>query len=219
MDGVHDLGGKQGFGPIEVDEPEEAFHSDWEARMWAIVRSTGAPDWTLDWWRHVRELIDPVDYLTRPYFDAWGQTQLAAFVNSGVFTLEEAITGRAAAPADHAKPEVLSRTDVLARSGSLATRYDRPVDTPPAYRVGERVRAVAHRAPHHSRLPAYASGRPCRIHAHHGAHVFADASAQGRKEAQHLYTVVFEARDLWPEAGERADRVFVDLWESYLEPA
>ena len=78
MDGIHDLGGRQGFGPIDVNEPEAAFHHPWEGRAWAIVRGCRHPDWTIDWWRHVRELIDPVDYLTRPYFDSWAQTQLAA---------------------------------------------------------------------------------------------------------------------------------------------
>ncbi len=71
MDGPHDLGGKQGYGPIEVNEPDVAFHHDWEGRMWGLARSAGAPGVTIDWWRHVRELIDPVDYLSRPYFDSW----------------------------------------------------------------------------------------------------------------------------------------------------
>ncbi|MHA1190519.1 MAG: SH3-like domain-containing protein, partial [Alphaproteobacteria bacterium] len=67
MDAIHDLGGKQGFGPIDTAEPDEPFHHGWEARMWAIARTSHAPDWTLDWWRHSRERIMPEDYLTRPY--------------------------------------------------------------------------------------------------------------------------------------------------------
>jgi nitrile hydratase subunit beta len=35
MDGIHDLGGRQGFGPVDVDEPEEVFHEAWEGRVWA----------------------------------------------------------------------------------------------------------------------------------------------------------------------------------------
>ena len=57
------------------------------------------------------------------------------------------------------------------------------------------------------------------IHAHHGGHVFADASARGEERGEHLYTVSFASPDLWPEAKGSSDRVFVDLWESYLEPA
>ena len=61
--------------------------------MWAIENLTAAPDWTIDWWRHVRELIEPVDYLTRRYFDQWMQTQTAALIDSGILTLEEVISG------------------------------------------------------------------------------------------------------------------------------
>ncbi|MFQ5624219.1 MAG: hypothetical protein ACE5FS_12595, partial [Paracoccaceae bacterium] len=89
MDGIHDLGGKQGFGAVKVSEPEEPFHYPWEGRMWAIARTCASPEWTIDWWRHVRERIDPVDYLTRPYFDQWCQTSMAAFVTSDIFTLDE----------------------------------------------------------------------------------------------------------------------------------
>jgi hypothetical protein len=49
--------------------------------------------------------------------------------------------------------------------------------------------------------------------------VLADASARGEKRGEHLYTIGFASADLWPEAKGRDDRVFVDLWESYLEPA
>jgi len=51
-----------------VREPQEPFHHAWEARMWAIARNARADDWTIDWWRHIRERIDPADYLTRPLF-------------------------------------------------------------------------------------------------------------------------------------------------------
>ena len=53
----------------------------------------------------------------------------------------------------------------------------------------------------------------------HGGHGFADAAARGEHRGEHLYTVSFASADLWPEAKASRDRVFVDLWESYLEPA
>lgn len=218
MDSVHDLGGKQGFGPIDVDEPEVPFHHDWEGRMWGIARSSGAPDWTIDWWRHVRELIDPVDYLSRPYFDTWAQTQAAAFINSGVLTLEEAVSGKSATQPSR-KAKVLNAAQAVEANGSSASRYDRDIDEAANYLVGNRVRTNALGKPHHTRLPAYARGKTGTVHAHHGAHVFPDLNARGEERAQHLYTIAFEAADLWPEAATRKDRIFLDLWESYLEPA
>ena len=218
MDGVHDLGGKQGFGPIDVNEVEVPFHADWEGRMWAINQCARSPDWTLDWWRHVRELIDPVDYLSRPYFDSWAQTHIAAFIDSGSFTLEEIIAGKSATAPVERQPS-LEADDILAAVEAQAYRYDREIEAQPAYQPGDRIQTRQLLSARHTRLPAYARGKPGVIHAHHGAHIFADASAQGIEEAQHIYSVVFEARDLWAEAENNNDRVFLDLWESYLEPA
>ena len=96
MDGVHDLGGRQGFGAIDVNEPEEQFHEEWEARVRAMITvMSRAPDWNLDWFRFCRELIDPVDYLSRPYFDQWLQSYAAMMVNSGLATVEELASGKA----------------------------------------------------------------------------------------------------------------------------
>ena len=73
MDGIHDLGGRQGFGKVDVDEKEEAFHSDWEARAYGIVRAMSKPsDWTLAKFRFTREQIagDRIavtDQVTRPF--------------------------------------------------------------------------------------------------------------------------------------------------------
>jgi nitrile hydratase len=213
MDGMHDLGGRQGFGPIDVDEPEEPFHHPWEGRAWAIVRACRAPGATIDWWRHVRELIDPLDYLSRPYFDSWAQTHAAVLIDAGLLTLEELRDGRSATAGEPREPEIRRATE------TRPILYDRAIDAAPRFAAGDAVRARPHGATGHTRLPAYVRGRPGRIHAHHGAHILPDASARGDERAEHIYSVVFEAADLWPEAAQarRRDRVFLDLWESYLE--
>lgn len=184
--------------------------------MWSIAMLTDAADWTIDWWRHVRELIDPADYLTRRYFDQWMQTQTAALIDSGVLTLEEVVAGdRVSARSLTGSP--LQRRDVVDAYASFAKDYSRKIDTPPIFTKGEQVRARLMGAFGHTRLPAYVRGRIGLIHAHHGAYILPDASARGDKRAEHLYSVVFQANVLWPEAGSRPDKVFLDLWESYLE--
>ena len=94
MDSIHDLGGKQGYGAIEVDEPEDPFHHSWEAREWGISRCARTPDITVDWWRHCRELIAPEDYLTRPYFDSWAQTDFSTYIEAGWLSLDEVDAGK-----------------------------------------------------------------------------------------------------------------------------
>ena len=74
MDGPHDLGGKDGFGAIDVEAPD--FREDWERRQWALSKNVPLPGGTIDWWRHVRETSIPADYLTRPYLDSWLETDM-----------------------------------------------------------------------------------------------------------------------------------------------
>jgi len=216
MDGIHDLGGREGFGAVEVDESDEQFHAPWEARVRGLVNAMSrAPDWNLDWFRHCRELIEPSDYLARPYFDQWVQTYCAMLVNSGCATIEELASGESTAPVE-GLPEPMS-ADAVKGTRLGAKRYDREIPEAPVYAVGDSVRARAHGVSGHTRLPAYVRGRTGRITSHHGAHVLPDANALGEKHYEHLYTVAFEASELWAEAQGRQERVYLNLWESYLE--
>ena len=71
----------------------------------------------------------------------------------------------------------------------------------------------------HTRLPRYARGRRGVIHAVHGAHVFPDTHAHGKGEQpQTLYSVRFDAREMFGEAAEANQAIYIDLWEPYLEP-
>jgi nitrile hydratase len=69
---INDVGGLQGFGPVEVDEPEEQFHFEWEARVFALVRtllrSMGV---TLDEFRDAIERMPPAEYLNSSYYERW----------------------------------------------------------------------------------------------------------------------------------------------------
>jgi len=218
MDGMHDIGGVQGFGPIAVGDDGPPFHHPWEARMMAISEAvTNDPGWTIDWWRHVRELITPYDYLTRPYFDQWMQVFAALLIDSGLATVGEVARGvpTQGAPVPRLGPPM--RPEQVVAASRHATDYRRPSDAAPAFRVGDEVTARASGAAGHTRLPRYARGRRGRIHAYRGVHLLPDAGARGVEQVEPLYTIVFDARALWPEAAGRRDRVFLDLWESYLE--
>lgn len=211
MSGIHDLGGKEGYGPIDVNEPEEPFHAEWEGRMWGISRMARHPSWTIDWWRHVRELIDKDDYLNRPYFDSWAQTHMAAFIDAGSFTLEEILNAQAPAPTGNS-------IDAIAQNREWVTDFSRPVETQPSFEIGQSVQTTKTVGAGHTRLPEYARGKTGVIHAYRNAHIFPDDSAKGHERPEHLYTVGFKTKELWG-SGEHDDQVFLDLWESYLAPA
>ncbi len=218
MDGIHDLGGKQGYGPVDVDDGGSPFHHDWEGREWGIAQCARTPGITIDWWRHCRELIVPEDYLARPYFDSWAQTDFATYIEAGWITLAEVDAGRSLDSAD-ARPEpppALTFEQVLDEDRAHAHRFDAETDTPPKFDVGQKVRTLAHGHAGHTRLPQYARNHVGIVHALHGAHVFPDLSAQGREIHQHCYSIEFSAAELWPEAKGSRDKVFLDLWEAYL---
>lgn len=210
MDTVHDLGGREGFGPVRWrdEDDNEAFHEDWEARAWAMVLcflSSSNASWNLDWVRHAIERIEPMDYLTRPYYDRLVQMMMAVSIDDGIASLDEFVAGQSLVPAkvETGKVEI----DGNKEGG----------ETPPAYAIGDPVRAKMSIDANHTRRPGYTRGRTGVIAAHHGEHPLADANAQGKPRNEHLYTVAFKAADLWPEAEGRRERVFVDLWENYLE--
>jgi len=217
MDGVHDLGGKQGFGPVDRAHENEPYHGEADARAYALCVSMRAErDYPIDWFRHVRENIDPVDYLTRPYFDQWLQTAIAMAIDTGDLSMVEIATG---------KPESLARTpapmspeDVRAMLVTPA-HFERAVADDPAFVPGDRVRTASQGHPGHTRLPAYARAASGRIVAHRGAHLMPDDGARGIHRPEHLYTVAFARGDLFPEAAGSPDRIHLDLWESYLAAA
>jgi nitrile hydratase beta subunit len=221
MDGIHDLGGKQGYGPIDVDEVDTPFHHDWEAREWGISRCARTPEITIDWWRHCRELIAPEDYLGRPYFDSWAQTDFSTYIEAGWMKVKDigafdAMAEALAAGADDDSPAALTLEQVLTEDRRHAYRFDAEIDAEPLFAAGQQVQAASHGHAGHTRLPQYARGRRGTIQACNGAYVFPDLSARGVEEHQYCYSVMFTADELWAEAEGSRDKVFLDLWESYL---
>lgn len=217
MDGIHDLGGKLGFGPIGVSTDEPAFHEAWEGRMFGIVRSMSRPaNWNLDKFRHTRELEEPVTYLTRPYFDQWYKVYACMFVGSGIATVSELASGQS----DGSRPEGLAPPmppEKVAEAKNAAVSFERPYDQAPRFQVGDAVRGRLITPVGHCRLPAYVRGHPGKIAGYRGAHIFADASAHGEIRPEPLYSVVFKLSDLFPEREDSKDQVYLDLWESHLE--
>jgi nitrile hydratase len=219
MNGVHDMGGMHGHGPIHPEEGEPVFHAPWEGRMLGMRRGgTFPPGFNIDRWRHVRELIPPHLYLSRTYYDHWYMSYVAALLQSGMATREEIKSG-------HAAPGTAKRNDAMRpeqvwKTHKTAGVFVRPIETAPSFAIGQRVRACNINPTGHTRVPRYVRGKIGIVHLHHGGHVLPDANAHLKGEApQHLYTVAFAACELWgPDASGR-DEICADLWESYLEPA
>ena len=211
-----DLGGTTGHGPI-VNEPEdERFHADWEPRVLAMTLAMGATGlWNIDMSRAARESLPAYARLT--YYEIWFEGLLKLMAAHGLVAGDELQASRSLHAA-RALPRKLHAADVPAVLAKGAAT-ERTAATNAKFEVGDRVRMHAGEVPHHTRLPRYVRGHRGVVERVHGAHVFADAHATGRGEMPHwLYTVSFDARDLWPDASADA-RVSVDAWEPYMERA
>lgn len=221
MNGGHDLGGMHGLGPIdpEPEAVEPVFHHEWEKRVFALTLASSALGrWSIDMGRHARERQHPADYLRNSYYENWLAGLEKLLVERGVVSAEELASGRSAGPApEDLRARVLRAAEV--GPTTLSKSVEVAIDAPPRFAVGDRVRAINRHPLGHTREPRYVRGHIGTIHEHYGAHVFPDLSAEGRREGRHLYSVRFEAEELWGESATPRSAVYVDLWEDYLEPA
>lgn len=219
MNGVHDMGGMQGFGPVEAEADEPVFHAPWERRAFALTLAMARPGgWTIDASRHARESLPPAEYLASSYYQIWLAALERLLVERGLVTADEIAAGRSAGP-PATVPGILRAAEVaptLARGGPV----ERPAEAPARFKAGDRVRALNLNPVGHTRLPRYVRGRIGTIMHVHGTHVFPDRNAHGLGEDPHwLYGVAFTARELWGPEGRDQDVVQLDLWEPYLAPA
>jgi nitrile hydratase len=217
VNGAADLGGMMGFGPVRPEPEGEPFHADWERRVLALTLAVGAAGrWSIDASRHARESLPPAQYLTSSYFAIWLAALEKLLVAHGLLAADEIARRRPRGPGEPVP--VLRAEDVPAVLGA-GSRYERPVDAPARFRVGEPVRTRNMHPAGHTRLPRYARGRVGVVERVHGAHVLPDANAHGAGEQpQYLYTVRFPGRELWGADADPALTVTIEAWEGYLEP-
>jgi len=218
MNGGQDLGGVHGFGPVEPEQNEPVFHADWEKRAFALTLAMGTPGgWNIDMARFSRENRQPAEYLSMSYYQLWLAGLEALLKERDLVNDDEIVVGHALQPP---KPvtRILSPGDVaqvLYRGGPT----ERETNTKARFKAGDTVRAKNINPLTHTRLPRYVRGHLGQIERVIGCHVFPDSNAVGRGEnPQWLYTVRFQARELWGEGADPSVTFSVDAWEPYLEP-
>lgn len=215
MDGPHDLGGKQGFGPVVTEPDEPPFHEAWEGRVHGIsLAGSFGPDF-----RHSIERMGAVEYLTTSYYEHWLHSILDRGMRSRLFTAAELDAWQRRIEAGERPPRTADAGAVERVRGWFrprpVERFDAP---PPRHRTGEGVRVIRLLPSGHTRCPGYLRGALGVVESVHAPLPLLDVyeNDSGRIQPEAWYTVAFEAADLWQLDGA-GHRVLCDLWESHLE--
>jgi nitrile hydratase subunit beta len=218
VNGVHDMGGMHGFGKVEPEPNEPPFHAAWEGRVLALQRAmvfSGA--WNIDMSRSAQERLPAEVYLSVSYYHRWALGMERNALEKGLIDADEFAAGRALRPGPPVKR--VMTTDAIVRVLARGS-FGRDAGTPARFKPGDSVRAKNINPSGHTRLPRYARGRVGVVEAVRGCHVFPDSVTTGGGEnPQWLYTVVFEARELWGEHADPMLKVSVEAFEPYLDPA
>ncbi len=217
MDGIHDMGGMDGFGPIPIEQDEPVFHAPWEGRVWALNSALGAlGKWNIDAGRYEMEQLDPILYLQSIYYQRWLYRTENILIAHGMVTRQELET-----PPERRKVEkqgqALSVEDIFARQRQArSARVD--AEVPARFKTGDKVRARNIYPKGHTRLPRYVRGKVGVIDRDHGVFIFPDSNAVfAGKKPQHLYSVQFAAQEVWGSDAASADKIYMDMWDDYLE--
>src|SRR5215813_188394 len=191
MNGIHDMGGMQGMGPIEYENNEPVFHAPWEARVYAMNRAVGATGKLKGSLRVPIESLTAFEYLRMSYYEKWLSSLTERMVASGLVTRAEIESGRPAEGSAKSVP-ALSAADVPAfMRRTLPMRKDQVA---PRFQIGQHVRARNINPVTHTRLPRYVRGKAGTIERDRDVATFPDTNAYGLGEKpQHVYSV----RELW----------------------
>jgi nitrile hydratase beta subunit len=217
VNGIHDMGGMHGFGPVEPEVNEPVFHSEWEARCLAMNRAMGyAKVWNIDMSRAVIETFPPGFYLGATYYEKWAARLEKLLLKSGLIGADELVAGHSLRPGQPLRK--LSAADVP--KALVRGSFTRPTNTAARFKAGDRVRTRNINPATHTRLPRYARDKVGVIECVRGCHVFPDSVAIGQGEnPQWLYTVLFEGRELWGSNADPTLTVSIEAWEPYLDAA
>ena len=197
MNGVHDMGGMDGFGKVEPEPNEPVFHARWEGRVLAMQRAMGyAGAWHIDHGRFALETAAAAASISRP-----------PITSDGRWPGEEPARARLrrartrsppAMRCDRGKALKRKLTPTSVPASMTRGSFFRQQQGPARFKPGDRVRTKNINPPTHTRLPRYARGKVGMVELIHGCHVYPGfgRDRSGRRSAMALHGRVRRPRDL-----------------------
>lgn len=223
VNGLHDLAGMHGFGPVPIEADEPVFHASWERSIFAVMLAlAGQGLFNTDAFRWARESIHPSRYLSCRYFELWlhaVEQLLAGVLDPAEIAArtEELRHGAAAVHRGSGDSGLADRLNRLLWEGASTAGAAR---TRRRFGVGAEVRSRNTHPDGHTRLPMYARDKRGFVEAAYPAFPLPDHQAHAPDpRTEHVYCVRFDAEELWGDSAEPGCAVHLDMWESYLESA
>jgi len=220
MNGVHDMGGMQGFGPIDPDPNEPMFHAPWERDVLALTLAMGARGlWNLDESRFSRESLPPADYLSIGYYRIWLAALQRLLLKHQLIESDELAQHAESGYVGKSNPSLpkpILTADKVPAVLAAGAPVNRPAPQAAQFQLGQVVHVRNINPVGHTRLPRYIRGRCGIVHSIHGCHIFPDThAARAGEQPQWVCNIRFESTELWGDVS--SNYVHVDCWEPYLE--
>lgn len=166
MNGIHDMGGMHGFGPVVREEHEPVFHEPWEGRVYAVngalrpVLRGGSGG--VGGLRDVIEQMPPADYLNAGYYERWLHQLTQRAIDNGLLSAEE-LDARVRQYQAHPGTPATVRKNPEARAAAIKRLFtplhpEVPVGEP-LYQLRQAVVARNLNWDGHNRLPRYIRGK------------------------------------------------------------
>lgn len=226
MNGIHDMGGLHGFGPVVIDPDEPVFTTEWGSRVFCmtqVIDTLGV--WNLDEHRHEIELMAAENYITDTYYGRWLFAMERILVRRNILAqteIEQRVKDIETDRRSYAPPDLNNRNWPLPEEDKTqwgAWRKGQIVH--PIYSEGQQLRVRNIHPEGHTRVTNYTRGKIGTVHRVNAqAWVFPDTRAHYQGEnLQAVYTLRFPARTLWGDDHAEPNLfVYIDLSENHLEP-
>ncbi len=219
MNGIHDMGGMEGFGPVQPEPNEPPFHSEWEGRALAMNRALGyAKIWNIDKSRAKIEEMPPHDYLTRTYYQKWAYRLEQLLIEYG-YIGEDEVEGRTLAAPGQAGAALPARR--RGEQGAVARQLFARADRARALQ-GRRPRAHQEHPSAHAHAAAALRPRQGRRRRMRARLPRVPGLGRDRRRARTRNgstRCCSTPRELWGEAADPKLKVSIEAWDPYLEPA
>ncbi|MBA3434618.1 MAG: nitrile hydratase subunit beta [Actinobacteria bacterium] len=216
-DGAHDMGGMHGFGAVATPGSERVSEHPWELRVFALSTLVGIERLGFGSGRAIREEMEPAHYLAAGYYERWLSSTEERVLRRGTIAEDELDAWVERIRTGEDVP--VRRDPERARAAVDATTKSSPLAPAGSARfgVGEAVRVKRMRPAGHTRCPRYVRGVAGQVEAIRGLDALPDIGPyEGPDEP--VYAVAFSSEALFGWSAESSWTVFLDLFESYLEP-